>query len=364
MAKIQGVHVPAELKNLAINGNMDFFQRIEGNTTTVNATGSANGYTADMFSYAYSATGTAANFSIASNSAAPSLAQSGFNSTNSYLFTMITGRTFSTATDHLQPIVYIMEGLDYARIHSKTVTFSFWMQASVAGTYSFALRNQASNRSYVTTFTINGANTWQFITIPITLDNTGTWVFTTAQGLFVNIAAITGSSFQTSVLNQWQSGNFFMASNATLWAGTTGATFNIVQFSIVEGPLGFGATGFLRAGKDMQQELAMCQRYYQKTYAPGIAPGATSQTLDSVEFLAQGANSDQRYFPFKTTMRAAPTVTTYSANSGASGKAYDVTGAVDVTWLAEDTGMNGSGFQSGLTATHIIRFHYAAEAGL
>jgi hypothetical protein len=53
----------------------------------------------------------------------------------------------------------------------------FWVRSSLTGTFAGVLfMNSAANRSYPFTYTINAANTWEFETITIAGDTTGTWV--------------------------------------------------------------------------------------------------------------------------------------------------------------------------------------------
>jgi hypothetical protein len=278
MAKIQGVHYPAELKNLAINGNFDYWQRIEGNTTSVNQTASFYGTQADMFSVQSVGSTNTKAFTVARSTSVPTLAQSGYNSTYSWLFTVTTALSSYAATDAVIPLEYRMEGLDYQKIHGKTATFGFWFNPSLSGTYSFALGNNAGTRCYVTTFAASAG--WQFITLTIPLDsaaNSSSWNFDTTLGLIVYVAAAGGANWSTSTLNTWQSGNLVASSSATNVMATAGATIQIAQFSIVEGPLGFSSTGFQRAGKDIQQELALCQRYFEKSYDIGTTIGTVTQ---------------------------------------------------------------------------------------
>lgn len=324
MAKIPSVHVPAEVKNLAINGAFDFWQRVEANTSTINTATTSTAYTADMFLYS-SGGSTVKNYSVVQSATVPTLAQSGFESTFGYLFTMITGIASFAASDFVVPLEYRMEGLDYQRIHSKNATISFWIEASVAGTYSLALGNAAGTRSYVTTFSVSAANTWQFITVSLPLDSTAftsSWLFTNVSSLVVYVGTVAGTTSQTSTLNAWQAGAFVAATGATNWMTTNGATLNIAQFSITESNLGLGATGFQRAGKTIQQELALCQRYYEKTYDQGTVPGtATGPGASPINSQSQAAQPTGWNFVYKVSKRAAGTATVYSPFNGASGNA-------------------------------------------
>lgn len=316
MSKISGVHVPAKVKNIIINGNMDFWQRVEAGTTTVNTATSTQNFTADRMK-SFSSGTTSKNYSIVQSATVPTFAQSGFDSQASYQFTVGTGISSYAANDLIWPLYYIVEGYDYQRIHGKTVTFGFWFQASVPGTYSFSLSNSSLTRSYVTTFNITAANTWQYVTITVALDNTGTWLFTNGQGLLAFIAATGGSTATTSTLNSWQTvtgaSNVTVASTATNFYGTTGATFNVAQFSMIEGSNGLGPTGFLRTGENISEELRMCQRYYEKSYDIGIALGTNAAESSLTSGIA--VSSTVLEIPgrvFKVTKRISPTVSIYA----------------------------------------------------
>jgi hypothetical protein len=296
MSKIQGVHTPLEIKNLSINGNMDFFQRPTAVSVTVSAVASGAFYSADMWYTSYSGT-TNKSFTIARSTNIPTASQSGYQSIFSLQFTNAAAIASLAVTDVFVPFKTVLEGADYAKIHNKTATYGFWFSTTVAGTYSFALQNGAATRSYVTTFAASAG--YQFITLSIPMDSVGTptWAFDNTAGLAVNIAAATGANTQTANLNTWQNGNFLSASGATNYLSTSNATLAIAQVSIVEGPLGFSSTGFIRAGKDIAQELAMCQRYYQ------IHKGPLYLATD----MATSSNSGNAFWKFIVTMRAAPT---------------------------------------------------------
>ncbi len=299
MSKIFGAHIPTEIKNLAINGGLDFWQAVGSATTTANTAATVNGYTADMIAY-LSIGSTVKNYSILQSTNVPTITQSGFQSSYSYLFNMITAIPTFAAGDAIEPFRYNMEGFDFAKITSKLITVGFWMIASVAGTYSISFSNNIYTRSYVTTFTMNGANTYQFVTVTIPLDSqTSSYTFTNSATFSVVIAGLAGSTYQTAVLNTWATGTFISATTVTNYAATAGASFNIAQFSITEGPLGFSSIGFQKTGKTIQQELAMCQRYFCTVFATNSSPLP-------VYF--------NRYFP--TPMRTIPTITVISGSTG------------------------------------------------
>jgi hypothetical protein len=190
-----------------------------------------------------------------------------------------------------------MEGLDYEKIHTKTINFGFWVNASVLGTYSFALANNALTRCYTTTFAIASVG-WQYVTVPVTLDQTGTWLFSNGVGLRVQIGAVAGSTFASPSNGVWQAGNYYAAVGATNWMATSGATLLVTQFSMLEGALGLGAQGFARQGKSLGHELALAQRYCLQVPISGVSLQRVAN--------ANIGNADV-LFQYPVDMRATPT---------------------------------------------------------
>ena len=98
---------------------------------------------------------------------------------------------------------------------------------------------------------------------------------------------------------------------------------NFVEFTQFQLELGKVATPFEH--RSYGEELALCERYYQKSYdKDAYVTGSTS--LSSVGAVDHYGSSDatnvlaQVYF--RTQMRDAPTVTTYDPNSSNGGNAY------------------------------------------
>jgi hypothetical protein len=209
------------------------------------------------------------------------------------------------------------------------------VQSSLTGTYCVALANGDANRSYVTEYSINAANTWEYKTITIAGDTAGTWLTDTSIGVSLRFALAAGTTFQTTA-NNWAGGNFIATANQVNWmSSNTSRTFRI---SGVQMETGTVATPFeLRSHGE---ELALCQRYYQSL--PGNFSGYLLQN-DSI-FWA---------IPFAVTMRSTPTVAfsgyTYSpATTNLSATAISSTGfTVNVNSGASGTTTPGRHFATG-----------------
>ena len=128
---------------------------------------------------------------------------------------------------------------------------------------------------------------------------------------------------------------------------TLGSTFNnLYVFVWTEGAAAQNATldlaVNLRRGnattpvamRPFQDELTLCQRYYEKTYPLGDAPGTAYGTSTGggpiSTYIYANANYASVSFGFKATKRVSPTVTTYSPVTGASGVIRNANGAVDL----------------------------------
>jgi hypothetical protein len=96
--------------------------------------------------------------------------------------------------------------------------------------------------------------------------------------------------------------------------GTNGATW---QMTGVQLEVGSTATPFER--RPFGVELALCQRYFEKSYNVDVAIGTSTDTGMVVWFPDAAQSYTSRTAFFKVTKRATPTVTIYS-RQGTAGK--------------------------------------------
>jgi hypothetical protein len=288
-------------------------------------------------------------------------------------FTNYLGATSSAATS-LGPTDYFIiqqriEGFNFADLgwgtaNAKTVTLSFQVYSSLTGTFGGVFLNNANNRSYPFSYSIPAANTWTTISITIAGDTTGTWVgATNGTGLKVIFSLGTGSTY-SGTAGAWAGSLLISATGATSVVGTSGATFYItgVQFEV-----GTQATSF--EYRQYGTELALCQRYYAKTFNIATAPASGAGQQGSL-FTACGSGTaaGSAYlvtWTFPVSMRAAPTVTTFNPSTAGQTGWYDQVGANVAAGISNEGTAGAIVFNSGTaTTTRNAGIHLTASIEL
>lgn len=346
-------------KNRLINGGMVFDQRNAGAAVT-----SANGFITDRWSLGkYDPTG--GSYTGQQVSDAPA----GFN----YSLKVTVTSSVVQSADQFWQAFQTIEGYNVADFgfgtsSPKQVTLSFWVKSSVTGTYSVAFFNNgvgSTDRAYVTTYTVNSANTWEQKTITITGDGSsgsGYWGTTNNAGLGVYFDLGCGTN-QEATANTWVTGNERRVAGTVRLMATNSATWQITGVQLEKGST---ATSF--DFRSYGTELQLAQRYFQKTYnievaigtASGSGPAITRASASTQTFLVEL----QRFM--QVSMRATPTVTAYSSNTGASGKVHVSGSDVTVTSI-NDAGTYSFGYPlitSTPSAGNDCRCHYVASAEL
>ena len=278
-------------KNRIINGDMRIDQRNAGAAVTI--TDSAP-YTLDRW-WAYSAP--TSKFTLQQNAGsvtAPIGFKNYLGGTSSSAYSVNAADQFVIA----QSVEgYNIADLGWGTANAKTVTLSFQVYSSLTGTFAGSIQNGTNARSYVFSYSIPVANTWTTINVTIAGDTTGTWASTNGAGLLVLFSLGAGSNYNATA-GVWSAGNFKSVTGATSVVGTSGATFYITGVQLEAGSV---ATPFEH--RQYGQELALCQRYYQKRNLFNI--GTTSAVWEGYF----GGGAGMLTIDLPVTMRAAPTLT-------------------------------------------------------
>lgn len=274
------------MRNRIINGAMTIDQRNAGASLSISTDPNPRNHPVDRFFTSASGGGV---YTAQRSTTAPT----GF--TNSLALTVTTADSSIAAGD----VYYMAQGIEGVNVYdfgfgasgASTITLSFWVRSSIAGTYSGSLRNGASNRAYSFNYTISSINTWEQKTITITGDTTGTWATDNTTGMWVAWDLGSGTNFNGTA-NAWSGGNYLRTSSGTNWIATLGATWYITGVQIEAGS---SATPFERRLYSL--ELSLCHRYYYYTASPMYGYNGSGAALTC---------SAHHFWPVP--MRSSPTV--------------------------------------------------------
>lgn len=336
-----------------MNGALDYWQRGVSFPSIL-----SNRYFADRFIYLKS--GSMAH-TISRDTDVPTFTDAGFIFPYSILATVTAGSASLAASDFCG-IEQRIEGAIASRLYGRDINVSFWVKSSVTGTNSISIRNNDNSRSYVTTYTINAANTWEKKTIKLSMDLVGLWLYDTGAGikLFFNLGS--GSTYQAPSTG-WGFGNYLATSSCINAVASAGITFRITGIQLEEGS---EPSTFDRYAGNIVDELTTCQRYYEKTYDIDTTPGTA--TYIGRKVLGVNDSLQLPSIDFKVAKRAVPTIVFYASNTATAGtiRRYSGSGNISVTQSYAETNRFSTGFPitTGLVSNATYDFHYTVEAEL
>ena len=165
-------------------------------------------------------------------------------------------------------IYYTVEGYDAAHLKWNTVsngkpaTLSFWVRSSVVGKYSVHVRDLGTTRSFAAPYFINEPDIWEHKKITIIPPNSGTFGTSNnmAFSFFWSLDMGFSTGYETNNLGYWEAnGNKFGVEGMAPFFSTAGNTFYMTGVQL---EVGGDATDFEH--RHYGEELALCQRYYEK----------------------------------------------------------------------------------------------------
>jgi hypothetical protein len=344
---------PFGFKNRIINGAMVIDQRNAGASVTQNDTGI---YTLDRWT-AYGVV--TSKFAVRQNvnSVTP---PSGFKN---YL-----GCTSSSAYSVTSGDIYIIqqniEGYNVADLawgttSASTVTLSFWVRSSLTGTFGGSLTG-GNSRNYPWSYTISSANTWEYKTITIPGDTSGTWGSTNGTGVIVNWSLGTGSTYSVAA-GSWTATSAYSVPGATSVVGTNGATLYITGVQLEKGSQ---ATAF--DYRPFGYELSLCQRYFETSYAQGTAVGTTTDVNSCMWISNRNPGVPHMQLRYVVTKRATPTFATWNTSTGTANSIRDLDAGTNYTATWTRAGTTGGTLYHGTSMVlgNFLQFHYTADAEL
>ena len=281
-------------RNRIINGDMRIDQRNAGASVTPTTTV----YTLDRWQLPIAQ---ASKLSVQQNAGAvtPPAGFSNYLGLTSLSAYSITSTDYFLLTQAIEG--YNIADLAWGTASAQSVTLSFWVRSSLTGTFGGVVTN--GTRAYPFTYSISAANTWEYKTIVIPGDTSGTWATNNTTGLIVQFGLGVGAN-RSGTAGAWATGTINSATGATSVVGTNGATFYITGVQLEAGTV---AEPFERL--DYGRQLIQCQRYYYK-----IGPGITNSMLG----VGWNASTTQSLAltTFPVTMRAAPSALEQTGTAG------------------------------------------------
>ena len=275
-------------RNIIINGGMQVAQRGTSETGVV----TAGYYTCDRWKFDRNS----GTYTVTQGTSGPS----GFGNTFKI-------ETTATGSGSNVTINQRLEGKDvqclgFGTPDAKSVTVSFWVKTNVVGTYTFELYHQDSNRQVSKNYTVNSSGTWEYKTITLPPDTSNGFANDNNLSLYAFWWIAAPSSFTSGT------------QNTSAWASSTNANRvspdivdisdtvgNYFEITGVQLELGKVATPFEHA-RSFGEELALCQRYYQRLTA------ATNNSAVCTASLWTGGTSCYGVLHLPTELRTAPTV--------------------------------------------------------
>ena len=344
-------------KNIIINGDMGLAQR---GSSSSSITSSGN-HVMDRYKSVVDGAGT---WTLSQSTTVPS----GQGFVKSFKFDCTTADGSLAATDMLvvqqriegQMLQYLKKGTSSA----ESLTASFWVRSAKTGTYICELRDFDNNRTISQSYTISSADTWEKKTLTFAGDTTGAFDNDNAASLYLSFWLAAGSNFSSgSLQTSW--GTKVDANRAVGQVNLADSTSNDWYITGVQLEAGTSATDFEFLPRDVN--TTRCQRYYQKSYDLDTAPGTATDSGVGWNGSSGDSGGNAAFIPpFKTTMRAAPTVTGY-ARDGTSGQgSYFRNGASgNGTLAAHMYGQNSVSIYVGTGSawsTSTIAAHYVLSA--
>jgi len=340
-------------KNLIINGDFEIAQRGTSFPSISNGE-----YTLDRWAYFLSGTSV---HDISQDSDVPTIVQAGRVIPKSLLIGCTTAQASIGAGD-FAVLEHRIEGYNYLNIAAKVFTISFWVKATKIGTYCIGLGNNLDDREYISEYTVNASDTWEFKTITVASPPiTGGWNYETLIGLRVRFVLAAGSNFQ-DIANSWLTtvGAKFVTSNQVNACDNTANNFRLASVQVEVGSI---ATEFEKIS--IQKQIELCQRYYEKSYNLPTVPG--SAVSEGIVYLRVGdatSGAMTIYSKYQTPKRALPVITLYDTAGNPGKIGYSGVGNNQVG-IVSDSGFNSFAVSTdSSTSKDGLFFQYIANSEL
>ncbi len=229
---------------------------------------------------------------------------------NSYKIDVTTADTSLASGDNSRFMTFLegqnLQMFNKGNSNAKNFTIAFWIKSSKTGTYVMELVDDNS-RHCCKTYTVSSANTWEKKVVSIPNETSNAIDADNTLGLQVYWWLAGGSDFTSGTLaTAWASqvsANRAVGLNVNCYDNTSNEVY-ITGIQMEVGDFDANSIPDFQF-EDAGTSLARCQRYFQS-----VSGAYYSLMLVRNTDYIRASN-----YPFKTTMRATPTVTITSSNA-------------------------------------------------
>ena len=244
--------------------------------------------------------------------------------------------------------------------------YQFTGAASVTG-IGFGQRIEAAN-----SYDLNGRTCTLAVDLANSLLTTVNWTayYANSADTFGSLASPTRTSIATGSFTVNSTVSRYYASISIPSAATTGieVVFSVgaqTSGTFIIGDVDLAPTSASEPWHEQRHigiELALCQRYYEKSYNQSVKAGTIS-SLGQISWVNYSSSSANFFIRFSVNKRAAPTVTLYSPSAGTSGN-IDANGVAAATISSSIGEIGCSTSLSGSAGFSGIGMHFTAESEL
>jgi hypothetical protein len=284
---VEGAMVtPSGRRNMVYNGAMEVAQRGTSLTATT-----SNIYTVDRFQW--NVAGNGAEYAVTQETDAP----------DGFAKSVKIATTTTGGTNNLSYLRQRFEGQDtyhlaYGSSGAKSTTLSFWVKSNITGTFGVAVvQHSTTQRGSYHHYTIASANTWQKVVVNVPGDTGGASIYNQTMECSIDWF-LSGDDTGSTPDGTWGA----RTSDQFMGTGTTelqSSTSNYWQITGVQWELGDVATPFEH--RSYGEELALCQRYFEKQSFPGNTQCCVSMRWSGYGYMG--------HIPHLVEKRATPTIT-------------------------------------------------------
>jgi hypothetical protein len=157
---------------------------------------------------------------------------------------------------------YRINRLGWGTANAKPITISFWVASNRIGVFSGCVNNASASHSYIFTFAISVAHTWEYKTVTIPGPTVGVWQAGNLRGLAISFTLLAGSSY-IGTAGAWVSGNFMATVDSVFIAKIVNDYLAINGVVVLPGTLAPTAQQSPLVMRPFGEELVLCQRYYR-----------------------------------------------------------------------------------------------------